>query len=78
MVYEDDKLSEIVSVFFRNLRKKNRISEKQLAALLQVSQQQVSRYENGKTQLTVVKINQYLNVFGISWKDFIDGIKKEH
>ncbi|WJW83263.1 helix-turn-helix transcriptional regulator [Moellerella wisconsensis] len=44
---------------------------------MKVSQQQVSRYENGKTQLTIVKINQYLTVFGLSWGDFLEGLNKE-
>ena len=70
MIYEDNQLSELASVFFKKLRKQNRISEKELAALLKVSQQQISRYENGKTQLTIVKINQYLTVFGLNWTDF--------
>ncbi|KLN95535.1 helix-turn-helix domain-containing protein [Moellerella wisconsensis] len=77
MIYEDNQLSELAGIFFKNLRKKNRISEKELAALLKVSQQQVSRYENGKTQLTIVKINQYLTVFGLSWGDFLEGLNKE-
>ncbi|MEX5927431.1 helix-turn-helix domain-containing protein [Providencia hangzhouensis] len=30
-----------------------------------MSQQQVSRYENGKTQLTIGRVNQYLEIFGL-------------
>jgi len=77
MIFDDNQLTKLAGALFKNLRKQNGISEKELAMLLNVSQQQISRYEHGKTQLTIVKINQYLTVFGLNWKDFIEGLKKE-
>lgn len=77
MSFTGKTINDIASSFLKRIRKQNGITEGELATLLKVSQQQVSRYENGKTQLTIVKINQYLNIFGINWEDFIKGIKKK-
>ena len=77
MSFTGKTINDIASSFLKRIRKQNGLTEGELAILLKVSQQQVSRYENGKTQLTIVKINQYLNIFGINWDDFIEGIKKK-
>lgn len=42
-----------------------------MARLLNVSQQKISRYESGKTQLTLNLVSSYLKIFNISWEDFI-------
>lgn len=77
MSFTGKTINDIASSFLKRIRKQNGLTEGEVAILLKVSQQQVSRYENGKTQLTIVKINQYLNIFGINWDDFIEGIKKK-
>ncbi|MEQ5149856.1 helix-turn-helix domain-containing protein [Providencia stuartii] len=43
------------------------LTGKELGQLMHVSQQQVSRYEAGVTNLTISQLNQYLMVLGISW-----------
>nr|UNJ80119.1 hypothetical protein [Providencia sp.] len=69
-------LNDIASSFLKRIRKQNGITEEELAILLKVSQQQVSRYENGKTKLTIGRINQYLDVFGLNWRCFANEIIK--
>ncbi len=48
MRVENDILNSAASSFLKKLRKQNGITEGELAILLKISQQQVSRYENGK------------------------------
>lgn len=71
MNLNDRLLNHAASSFLKKMRKRNGITEKELAVLLKISQQQVSRYENGKTQLTIVRINQYLETFNVGWDYFI-------
>ncbi|WP_432653001.1 helix-turn-helix domain-containing protein [Providencia stuartii] len=53
--------------FLRENRLKVNLTGKELGQLMHVSQQQVSRYEAGVTNLTISQLNQYLMVLGISW-----------
>lgn len=76
MSFKNDNLNGVASSFLKKVRKKNGITESELAILLKISQQQVSRYENGKTQLTIGRINQYLEIFGLSWECFTEEINK--
>lgn len=68
MSFTDEMLNDVASSFLKRVRKQNGITEGELAILLKISQQQVSRYENGKTKLTIGRINQYLDIFGLNWK----------
>lgn len=63
MSFTDEMLNDVASSFLKRVRKQNGITEGELAILLKISQQQVSRYENGKTKLTIGRINQYLDIF---------------
>jgi transcriptional regulator with XRE-family HTH domain len=47
-------------------RKTQGISQMKLAAKLGVSYQQVQKYENGKTRITVTRLAQISNTLGIS------------
>ncbi|MEX6277175.1 helix-turn-helix domain-containing protein [Providencia hangzhouensis] len=47
----------------------------ELAILLKISQQQVSRYEM-ETQLTIGRVNQYLEIFGLDWNYFTNEVIK--
>ncbi|MEY0878401.1 helix-turn-helix domain-containing protein [Providencia manganoxydans] len=76
MSFKNDNLNGVASSFLKKVRKRNGITESELAILLKISQQQVSRYENGKTQLTIGRINQYLEIFGLSWEYFTEEINK--
>lgn len=70
MKFTDDIINNAASSFLKKVRRQHGITEGELATLLKVSQQQVSRYENGKTQLTLGRINQYLELFGLNWEHF--------
>ncbi|EJD6615598.1 helix-turn-helix transcriptional regulator [Providencia rettgeri] len=76
MSFTDEMLNDVASSFLKRVRKQHGITEGELAILLKISQQQVSRYENGKTKLTIGRINQYLDVFGLNWKYFANEIIK--
>jgi transcriptional regulator with XRE-family HTH domain len=77
MIYDDNQIKVLAGFFLKRLRLQHRISEKELGILLNVSQQQISRYEKGVTSLTIVRVNQYLKVFGLNWNDFIEGLETE-
>ncbi|QZY66509.1 helix-turn-helix transcriptional regulator (plasmid) [Providencia rettgeri] len=74
MNFSDEISNEILNAavcsFLKKVRVESSLSGKELATLLKISQQQISRYENGQTQLTLSRINQYINVFGLSWREF--------
>lgn len=76
MNFTDEVFNNAVSLFLKTIRIKNGITESELAILLNVSQQQVSRYENGKTKLTIERVNQYLEIFGLNWDSFANEIIK--
>lgn len=50
---------------------------KQLAKLLNISQQQVSRYEIGITSITLDQLEQFLKILNKDWSDVIQYIEKE-
>lgn len=47
------------------------ITGKDLGVMLNISQQQVSRYENGITKITVTMLNDILNILDVSWEEFV-------
>ncbi|MDK3009847.1 helix-turn-helix transcriptional regulator [Providencia rettgeri] len=59
---EVNNLSYYAGVFLRKSRKEKNLTGKQLAKLMHVSQQQISRYETGKTSLTIDQLSQLLNI----------------
>ncbi|WP_255426000.1 helix-turn-helix domain-containing protein [Providencia sp. JUb39] len=54
------------------LRKRRSLSGKDLANLLNISQQQVSRYERGICNITIDMLVQVLNVLKMPIQDFLD------
>lgn len=77
MSKKNKTLDIAISSFLKKERRKRNITERDLATLLKISQQQISRYENGRTQITMGRINQYLEVFGLSWDIFIYELNKQ-
>ena len=70
-------------IYFRNIRKKLNKSQQEIADELGVTQKAVSRYENGKTLISVEYLKEYAIRFNIS-TDYLLGrideklpIKKE-
>lgn len=69
-------LNENIGLFIRSSRKSRGLSERDLAKLIFVSQQQVSRYERGVTSLSFGSILTILNVLNVSVDEFIEHIVK--
>ncbi|MGG4609858.1 helix-turn-helix domain-containing protein [Providencia sp. Me31A] len=69
--YQHDKIiRENIGFFIRQSRLNKSLSGDQLGKLINVSQQQVSRYENGNTSLNIETLNTILKVLDVSWHDF--------
>ncbi|WP_272539006.1 helix-turn-helix domain-containing protein [Providencia sp. PROV197] len=62
---------------YENLDEKKNLTGKQLAKLMRVSQQQISRYETGKTPLTLDQLHQLLSLLDKSWVDLILFVQNE-
>ncbi|MBQ0634217.1 helix-turn-helix transcriptional regulator, partial [Proteus mirabilis] len=52
-------------------RKEVGLTGQDLAIILNVSQQQISRYENGTTNITVTLLNKILMILDSSWSEFL-------
>lgn len=58
-----------VGLFLKKARKEKKLSGRELAKIISVSQQQISRYENGKNSMSLSLINKLLIIFDKSWDD---------
>ncbi|ATG14865.1 helix-turn-helix domain-containing protein [Providencia alcalifaciens] len=70
------KLNKKIGNFIRNARVSKGLSEKELASLISVSQQQVSRYERGVSTLSIQNILILLNALNIPFDEFSHKIIK--
>ncbi|WP_272518383.1 MULTISPECIES: helix-turn-helix domain-containing protein [unclassified Providencia] len=70
-------ISSRVGCFLRKARKDKNLSGKEIAKLINVSQQQVSRYETGITSLTLDQLDQYLFVLDKKWIELFKYIEFE-
>lgn len=62
-------LNEEVGFLIRKLRTSRKMSGEQLAQIVGISQQQISRYENGKTKLTIDQLEVISTAFDMSiWR----------
>lgn len=68
---EKEKFNKLVGVFLKNNRSSSGLSGQELSKLLRLSQQQISRYENGQSSLSVYQLSVYLKVLNLSWFDFV-------
>ena len=57
------------------LRKKNRITQKELAAALHISQTSVSKYERGESEPDLEMVIKMSDFFGVTIAEFIRGRK---
>lgn len=69
---EDFSLYKNAGILIRNLRRNRKLSGKNLGDILGISQQQVSRYEQGETELTLRQISRISAVFNMTVWDFIN------
>ncbi|MEX6285780.1 helix-turn-helix domain-containing protein [Providencia hangzhouensis] len=60
-----------LGLFLRKGRWNSGLTGRELGKLMNISQQQISRYEAGITSLTVCQLHHYLNVLNLSWFDFV-------
>ncbi|MTC21249.1 helix-turn-helix domain-containing protein [Providencia stuartii] len=75
---EENKLSTLSGYFLRKARKEKKITGKELAKLMGSSQQQISRYENGITPLTIDLLYKFLLILEIDGASFIQKIFHEY
>ncbi|MFY3770818.1 MAG: helix-turn-helix domain-containing protein [Pseudomonadota bacterium] len=67
-----------IGFFIKKARVNKSLTGYQLGKLLNVSQQQVSRYENGLTSIDVNRLNLILKILDKTWDEFLwDVIKNE-
>lgn len=70
------KLNKKIGSFIRNERVGKGVSEKELASLISVSQQQISKYERGISTLSIKNILMILNALNIPFDKFSHEIIK--
>lgn len=63
-------LRKNIGLFIRELRVNNFLTGAQLGKLINVSQQQISRYENGVTSISIETLSNILQVLGSEWNEF--------
>ena len=57
------------------LRKKNRITQRELANALHISQTSVSKYERGESEPDLAMVIEMADFFGVTVDEFIRGSK---
>ncbi len=66
-----DFFNKKIGLFIKYKRKELGLTGQDLAIILNVSQQQISRYENGTTNITVTLLNKILMILDSSWSEFL-------
>ncbi|MCB6145587.1 helix-turn-helix domain-containing protein [Providencia rettgeri] len=61
----------------KKISKGKKLTGKQLAKLMDVSQQQISRYETGKTSLTIDQLSHLLRLLDKNWVELILFVQSE-
>ena len=59
----------------KTLRKKNQITQKELAEALHISQTSVSKYERGESEPDLEMIIKMSDFFGVTIDEFVRGTK---
>ncbi|EPL1663369.1 helix-turn-helix domain-containing protein, partial [Proteus mirabilis] len=74
---KSNMISGHVGIFLRKARKEKNMTGKQLARLMNVSQQQISRYEIGATAITVDQLANFLLILDKKWVDLFKYLENE-
>ncbi|EPQ0488381.1 helix-turn-helix domain-containing protein, partial [Proteus mirabilis] len=74
---KSNMISGHVGIFLRKARKEKNMTGKQLARLMNVSQQQISRYEIGATAITVDQLANFLLILDKKWVDVFKYLENE-
>lgn len=70
MTKNKELLRKDIGSFLKKARKNQSLTGHQLGRLMQVSQQQISRYERGETGINIETLDIMLDILGKSWSDF--------
>lgn len=71
-------LRKITGHYIRDARIKKSLSGEQLGALLHVSQQQISRYENADTSINIETLYVILQALDKDWSDFFSHVIQKY
>lgn len=71
-------INQEIGQYLRGIRKEQNLTGGELAKKLNISQQQISRYETGKTKLTFEMMDAILTIFNKSWRDFFNHVIDKH
>ncbi|AXH63856.1 helix-turn-helix transcriptional regulator [Providencia huaxiensis] len=74
MTYFSNEINKEIGQYLRGIRKEQNLTGGELARRLNISQQQISRYETGKTKLTFEMMDTILIIFNKSWRDFFNHV----
>lgn len=77
-IINSDVFSKKVGYFIRYKRKDLNMTGKTLGIMLNVSQQQISRYEKGITKINITLLNDILIILGVSWDEFLSFIRSSN
>ncbi|MFN3699958.1 MAG: helix-turn-helix domain-containing protein [Alphaproteobacteria bacterium] len=65
--------SVVIGANLKALRRRHKMTQKDVAALLGVCFQQVQKYENGKNRIPLEHIIALKQYWGVSYDDFFEG-----
>ncbi|HHR6038862.1 TPA: helix-turn-helix domain-containing protein [Providencia alcalifaciens] len=71
MTTNEQLLRKDIGKFLRKARKRQSLTGRQMGRLMQLSQQQISRYERGETGINIETLDIMLSILGLSWFDFL-------
>lgn len=74
MNYFSDDINKKIGLYLRGVRKEQNLTGGELAKILNISQQQISRYETGQTKLTFEMMDRILMTFNKSWRDLFNHV----
>lgn len=61
-------------MYIRYMRDKKKMTGYELGRHLNITQQQISRYERGVTVINVIMLNKIINTLDLCWHDFIQQV----
>ncbi|UBX47789.1 helix-turn-helix domain-containing protein [Providencia alcalifaciens] len=73
----NDSLTLRVGRFIRKSRTEMGLTGAQLAELMNISQQQISRYETARSNLNLEQLDDLLCVLDKSWRQLIDDVEAD-
>ncbi|MGQ0527008.1 MAG: helix-turn-helix domain-containing protein [Alphaproteobacteria bacterium] len=71
-----ENLGPIVGFNLKILRKAKKLSQKDIAGILDVSYQQVQKYESGFTTLPLEKLYRLRHFYKVSYETFFEGMEE--